>query len=114
MLLREDGGKGRSQRVLVGLCFLEVDALGGVVRLDLRLGAGGTDHDGLAVFKAVGEDVGLRKTGLFGFEVVGDLRDRDAGDVLRRVLTERCHHAGHLVHTGEAGELEGPRTLARE
>ena len=91
----------------MGLCLGEVGALGRVVRFDLRLGAGGTDHDGLAVLKAVGEDVGLRESGLFGFQVVGDLCDRDARDVFRGFLAERGHHAGHLVHTGEAGELEG-------
>ena len=63
VLLREllqDGLDGSGQSILLGLCFSQVLAQGGEVGLDLRLSAGGTHHDGSAIFQRVDQHVGGR------------------------------------------------------
>ncbi len=73
--LLQDGLNGSSQCILLGLCFGQILAQRGEVGLDLRLGAGGADHDGGTILQRVDQDVGRGQTGLFGLLVVGDLDD---------------------------------------
>ena len=103
----EDGLAGFGEGVLLRLGLTEIRALGGEVGLDLGLGAGGAHDDGGAVLQLVDEDVCLGQTGLLGLCIVRDGDDGDASKVLRGVLAQTGHDAGHLVHAAETRELKG-------
>ena len=83
----ENGLQGVGQGILLGLGFCQVLAQGGVVSLDLGLGAGGTDDNGCAAFQSVDQDVCCGQTGLFGLLVVNDLGNSVAADLGQGVLT---------------------------
>ena len=103
----EDGLDGLGESILLSLCGIEVFAEGGVVSLDLGLCAGRTDHDFRAVFKDVGEDISLGKAGLLGLRIVGHGCNLEAAELCGRIGAQTGHDIGHLVHAGEAGELDG-------
>ena len=84
--LCQNGLQSFGQLVLLGLGFGQVTAQGGEVGLDLRLGAGGTDHHGGAAFQAENQHIGGGQAGLLGLLVVGDLGDPVARDVLGRLI----------------------------
>ncbi len=79
--LGENGLQSCGQGVLLSLSFGDVLAQGGVVSLDLGLGAGGTDDNGGAAFQTVDQDVCAGQTGLLGLSgmdkmagIMADLR----------------------------------------
>ena len=83
--LCQDGLNGSSQGILLGLGLGQILAQGGEVGLDLRLGAGGTDHHSRTVLQCVDQHVGSRQAGLLGLLVVGDLDHLVAGQLGGRV-----------------------------
>ena len=98
---------GICQQVFLRLCLGEVIAFCGEIRLDFRLCAGRAHNDRRTVFQTVDEHICLRQAGGCGIVAVRNIRDGNAGEVLRCVFTQILHNSGHLVHTGKARELKG-------
>ena len=95
------------QLILLCLRRIEIFAEGGVVSLDLGLCAGRSDHDLGAVLEYEGQNVCLRKAGRLGLRIVRNGSNCLAAECCRRVLSQTLHDSCHLVHAGEAGELDG-------
>ena len=103
----QDGLQSGGQNLLLSLSLGQILTQSGEVGLDLGLGAGGTNDNSCAAFQSVDQNVCCGQAGLFGLLVVNDLDNLVAADFSRSVLTQAGHDTSHLVHAGQAGELEG-------
>ena len=95
-----------------------LSASGGVVNLDLGLGAGGSDNNACVILEEESDNIGLRQGdlfslavsgGLYGSFVVSGCNYAQTADSLRTVLSEVGHDLAHAL-----GAETGRSRLYRE
>ena len=93
-----------------------LSASGGVVNLDLGLGAGGSDNNACVILEEESDNIGLRQGdlfslavsgGLYGSFVVSGCNYAQTADSLRTVLSEVGHDLAHALHAALALAGEG-------